>query len=135
MFPAPTPIAGLPLEYAACTIPGPPVARIKSASFIMILVISSEGLSIQAIISSGAPAATAASSTVLAASAVEFFARGWGLIIIPLRVLSASNVLKIAVDVGLVVGITAAITPIGSAIRVIPYSLSSSITPQVVVSL
>ena len=98
-------------------------------------VISSDGLSIQAIISSGAPAATAASSTVFAASAVEFFARGWGLIIIPLRVLSASNVLKIAVDVGFVVGITAAITPIGSAIRVIPYSLSSSITPQVFVSL
>ena len=116
-------------------MPGPPVARIISASFMMKFVISREGLSIQTMISSGAPAATAASSTVFAASAVEPFARGWGLIIIPLRVLSASSVLKIAVEVGLVVGITAAITPIGSAISVMPYCLSSSITPQVLVSL
>ena len=116
-------------------MPGPPVARIISASFMMKFVISREGLSIQTMISSGAPAATAASSTVFAASAVESFARGWGLIIIPLRVLSARSVLKIAVEVGLVVGITAAITPIGSAISVMPYCLSSSITPQVLVSL
>ena len=40
-----------------------------------------------------------------------------------------------AVEVGLVVGITAAITPIGSAIFLIPYVLSSSIKPQVGVSL
>ena len=38
----------------------------------------------------------------------------------PLRVFSAIRVLKIAVDVGLVVGITAAIRPIGSAIFLIP---------------
>ena len=50
---------------------------------------------------------------------------------IPFLVLSASSVLKIAVDVGLVVGITAAITPTGSAILFIPNALSSSITPQV----
>ena len=42
--------------------------------------------------------------------------------------------MDIAVDVGLVVGITAATTPIGSAILVIPNALSSSITPQVLVS-
>ena len=42
---------------------------------------------------------------------VEFFARGCGLIIQPLRVLRQINVLKIAVDVGLVVGITAPIIP------------------------
>ena len=41
------------------------------------------------------------------------------------------NVLKIAVDVGFVVGITAATRPIGSAIFLIPNALSSSITPHV----
>ena len=50
-------------------------------------------------------------------------------------VFKASKHLKIAVEVGLVVGITAAITPIGSAILFIPYDLSSSITPQVFVFL
>ena len=38
----------------------------------------------------------------------------------PFRVFNASRVLKIAVDVGLVVGITAAITPMGSAIFLMP---------------
>ena len=37
-----------------------------------------------------------------------------------LRVFNASNVLKIAVDVGFVVGMTAATSPIGSAIFLIP---------------
>ena len=100
----------------ACTMPGPPVARMMSASFITRLVISSEGTSIQAMISSGAPAATAASSTTLAAAMVDFLARGWGLMMMPLRVFRAIRVLKMAVEVGLVVGITAAITPMGSAI-------------------
>ena len=53
----------------------------------------------------------------------------------PLRVFKAIRALKIAVDVGFVVGITAAITPIGSAIFCMPYALSSSITPQVFVFL
>ena len=39
---------------------------------------------------------------------------------IPFLVFNAINVLNIAVDVGFVVGITAAITPIGSAIFLIP---------------
>jgi len=68
----------------------------------------------------GAPAATAASSTTLAAAMVLSFARGCGLIIIPLRVFKQIKVLKIAVEVGFVVGITAATTPIGSAMRLIP---------------
>ena len=69
---------------------------------------------------SGAPALIAASSTSFAAAIVDCFARGCGLTIIALRVLRAINVLNIAVDVGLVVGITAPITPIGSAIFLIP---------------
>ena len=32
VLPAPTPSAGLPEEYAARTMPGPPVARMMSAS-------------------------------------------------------------------------------------------------------
>ena len=44
---------------------------------------------------------------------------------IPLRVFKEISVLNIAVEVGLVVGITAATTPIGSATLVIPYALSS----------
>ena len=100
-----------------------------------VFVISKDGTSIHEIMFSGAPASTAASKTVFAASIVLFFARGCGLIIIPLRVLRARSVLKIAVDVGFVVGITAATTPIGSAIFLIPYALSSSITPQVFVFL
>ena len=51
--------------------------------------------------------------------------------IIPFLVFNAIRDLKIAVDVGFVVGMTAAITPIGSAIFVMPAALSSSTTPQV----
>ena len=54
---------------------------------------------------------------------------------IALRVLRAIRHLKIAVEVGFVVGITAAITPIGSAIFLSPKALSYSITPQVLVFL
>ena len=134
-LPAPTPSAGFPLEYADLTIPGPPVARIISAVDISRFVSSKLGTSIQAIISSGAPASTAASKISLAAAIVLFFALGCGLIIIPFLVFKASKHLKIAVEVGLVVGITAATTPMGQAIFSIPFASSLSITPQVFVSL
>ena len=75
-FPGPTPIAGLPEEYAAFTMPGPPVAKITSTDFINSLESSMVGSSMQPIMPSGAPAFTAASRTILAASAVHFFARG-----------------------------------------------------------
>ena len=84
---------------------------------------------------SGAPAVTAASNTTFAAAMVDFFALGCGLMIMPFLVLSEISVLKIAVEVGFVVGITAATRPIGSATFLIPYSLSSSKTPQVLVCL
>ena len=57
--PVPAPLA--PEEYAARTIPGPPVARMQSLSRMTRLVISRDGSSIQPMISSGAPARTAAS--------------------------------------------------------------------------
>ena len=120
VLPGPTPKAGFPLEYAAFTIPGPPVAKIISADCINKLLNSKDGTSIHEIIPSGAPASTAASNTIFAASIVHFLALGCGLIIIPFLVFKANNVLKIAVEVGFVVGITAAITPIGSAILFIP---------------
>ena len=120
VLPAPTPIAGLPEEYAARTMPGPPVARIMSASRITRFVMSRLGTSIQFIMPSGAPAFTAASRTTFAAAIVLAFALGCGEIMIALRVLSAKRHLNIAVEVGFVVGITAAITPIGSAILFIP---------------
>ena len=110
--------------YAAFTIPGPPVASIVSAFCIRYVVSSNEGVSIQETMPCGAPASTAACNKSFAVSIVEFFALGCGLIIIPLRVFSANKILNIAVDVGLVVGITAAITPIGSAIFLMPYVLS-----------
>ena len=76
VLPAPTPRAGLPDEYAALTMPGPPVARMISASLMRRLVMSRLGTSIQLMIFSGAPAATAASSTSFAAAMVDFFALG-----------------------------------------------------------
>ena len=54
---------------------------------------------------------------------------------IPFLVLREIRVLKIAVEVGLVVGITAPTTPIGSAIFSMPYASSRSITPHVFVCL
>ena len=96
---------------------------------------STEGSSIQAIRPSGAPALTAASKTILAASIVHFLALGCGENTRAFLVFKAINDLKIAVEVGLVVGITAAITPIGSATFLIPLALSSKITPAVFISL
>ena len=131
VLPAPTPNAGFPDEYAALTMPGPPVAKMMSASFIKRFVISRLGTSIQEMMFSGAPAATAASSTTFAAAIVDLRARGCGLMTIALRVLSAMRHLKIAVDVGFVVGMTAPIKPIGSATFLKPKALSSSRTPHV----
>ena len=95
---------------------------------------SRAGASIQPMMPSGAPASTAASSTIFAAAMVERFALWCGLIMMPLRVFRASRHLNIAVEVGFVVGIMAQMRPIGSAILVKPYCLSCSITPQVLLS-
>ena len=120
VFPAPTPRAGLPEEYAALTMPGPPVARMVSELLITSLVRSRLGTSIHPMIPSGAPAFTAASSTTLAAAMVHFFARGWGEMMMAFLVFRAIRHLKIAVEVGFVVGITAAISPRGSATFLMP---------------
>src|SRR5699024_9847068 len=102
------------------TIPGPPVARMMSASLMTVFVSSSDGVSIQPMIPSGAPAFTAASRTTFAAAMVHAFAAGWGLMIIAFLVFRQIRVLKIAVEVGFVVGMTAATSPIGSATFLMP---------------
>ncbi len=136
-LPAPTPIAGLPEEYAALTMPGPPVARISAipSCFISALESSTDGWSIQPMMSFGAPALTAASKTSLAASLVEFFARGCGEKMMPLRVLREIRDLKIAVEVGFVVGTIPQMIPTGSAIVIVPRLSSSSKMPHVFSSL
>ena len=53
----------------------------------------------------------------------------------PFLVFKHIKALKIAVEVGFVVGMTAPIMPIGSAISVKPNAVSRLITPQVFVSL
>ena len=123
-LPGPTPMAGFPEEYAAFTIPGPPVARITSTDFISSLESSMVGSSIHPIMPSGAPAFTAASSTILAASMVHFLALGWGLMMMAFLVFRQIRHLKIAVDVGFVVGMTAPTMPTGSAIFLMPYEVS-----------
>ena len=115
LLPGPTPRAGLPEEYAALTMPGPPVARMMSAERMSSAVMSSEGTSIQSMMPLGQPAASAASRTMRAASAVHFLARGCGEMRMALRVFRQMSVLKMAVEVGLVVGMTAATRPRGSA--------------------
>lgn len=63
-----------------------------------------EGFSIQEMVPGGAPAASAASATILAAAIVAMRARGWGHSTRLLRVLRHSSALKMVVEVGLVVG-------------------------------
>ena len=101
--------------------------------FIKALVASIDGCSIHWTQFSGAPAAIAASRTIRAACADDSCADGWKAKIIGLRVLREINDLKIAVEVGLVVGVIPQTTPTGSAINVKPVTSSSSITPTVFV--
>src|ERR1035437_6933334 len=118
-------------------MPGPPVARIRLILLwcIRYCDFSTVGASIQPMISFGAPASTAASRRIFAAAIVLFAARGCGEKIIPFLVFRLIRALNIAVEVGLVVGIIPAITPMGSAILRIPADRSSSIIPQVFSSL
>src|SRR5665647_3921588 len=85
----------------------PPVARMSETSgwFMSAPVASSEGISTHCTQCSGAPAATAASRTILAAAIEHSRALGWKPKMIGLRVLIAMSDLKIAVDVGLVTGV------------------------------
>ena len=113
----------------------PPVARIVATPswFIRALVASIEGWVIHCTQFSGAPAAIAASRTIRAAWADDSWADGWKAKTIGFRVFKEINALKIAVEVGLVVGVIPQTTPTGSAIRVKPVTSSSEMTPTVLV--
>ena len=123
----------MPEEYAAVTMPGPPVARIVAipGCFISAPVASMDGCSIHWMQFSGAPASMAASRTMRAASAEHFWANGWKPKTIGQRVFSAISDLKIAVEVGLVTGVTPATTPTGSATSSMPMTSSSRMMPTV----
>jgi len=98
-------------------MPGPPVARIRftPGCCMSIRLRSAVGSSIQPMMCSGAPAATAASRMIRAASLVERQALGWGEKMMALRVFSDRSDLKMAVEVGLVVGMIPAMMPMGAA--------------------
>ena len=100
-------------------MPGPPVARVMLMSrwAMRYWEPSTVGLSIHPMIPSGAPAFTAASWISFAAITVHFFARGWGEKMMPFFVFRARRALKMAVEVGFVVGMIPASTPMGSAMR------------------
>ena len=95
-LPGPTPIAGLPEEYAARTTATPPVARMTSvrASVISASMSGTDGSSTHCTTPSGAPAATAASASTRAASEQHSLAAGCGLTTTALRVSSDRMILK-----------------------------------------
>jgi hypothetical protein len=63
----------------------------------------------------GIPARSPASAMMRTVSTQHFAADGWGATMMPLRALTAISTLKMAVEVGLVLGVSAATTPIGQA--------------------
>ena len=132
-LPEPTPNAGFPELYAARTIGFEPVASMTAVSLCLMssFVPSIVGVESAAMRCFGAPAFSAASRMTFIASSVQREARGWGLATMALRALTAMIDLNITVDVGFVEGISAATTPIGSAIVKIWRSRSSAMTPTV----
>ena len=83
----------------------------------------------------GMPAASPAATITLTASAVQFLADGCGATMTALRALTPIRILKIAVEVGLVDGVSATITPTGQPISTILFTSSRRSTPQVGTSL
>ncbi len=130
-LPGPTPNAGLPDEYAARTRPIPPVARITAVClcFIKLSVPSIVAVVMQPTASAGRPSLTPASRITRAVSLIHFAADGCGDSTTALRDLIAIRILKIAVEVGLVEGMTPATTPRGLAISTT--SFDSETTPLV----
>ena len=86
-------MAGVPEEYAAWTMPEPPVAIIRSTFFIRTSEISRVGVSIQLMTCSGIPACMAASRMIFAAAMEHFTAWGWGERMIAFLVFRASMIL------------------------------------------
>src|SRR3990170_1958733 len=81
--------------------------------------------------SGGAPAEPRVSAITRVAAAEASAPLGWGAITMALRDLIARSALKKTVETGFVTGISAAITPTGSAISTSPRSGQEEITPAV----
>src|SRR5215216_8170192 len=96
----------------------PPVARITATylCFINSCVPGSVTFVIQEISPLGIPARSPASAMIRIVSAQHFAANGCGATTIAFFALTEINVLYIVVDVGFVLGVNAATTPIGQAI-------------------
>ena len=132
-LPGPTASVGLPEEYAARTIAEPPVAITTAIRrwLISSRVPSSVVPEMHWIKPAGAPASSAASDMMRAVSAPQRRPRGCGACTIALPALTAESVLKMTVEVGLVTGISAATTPIGSPIATTLVVSSRHSTPSV----
>src|SRR5215217_4277928 len=79
----------------------------------------------------GIPARSPASAIMRIVSAQHFAAKGWGATTIAFFAFTEIRVLYIVVDVGLVLGVKAATTPIGQAISYVCFCESLRITPTV----
>jgi hypothetical protein len=85
--------------------------------------------------SGGPPARSIARRITSTVSPMQRLARGCGLITIAFLPLTAISALKIAVEVGLVVGMTPATTPTGVATSITPFLSSRATMPTVFSSL
>ncbi len=120
-LPAPAPIAFLPLDSTAFTMPGPPVATRRRTSLccIIALVFSIDGSITVTIRFGGAPAATSAWLSLRISQWLTFVARGCGLNTTALPAASMPMPLLMIVSVGFVVGVIAPITPNGEISTVV----------------
>ena len=114
-FPAPAPIAFLPLERAVLTTPGPPVATIIRIIgwFNIMFVFSIEGASTVVTRFAGAPASASALLIVWIMYRHTSRARGWGLNTTLFPAASIPIELQMMVSVGFVVGVIDPMTPKG----------------------
>ena len=122
---------GLPASFAAATAFGPPVVQMKSTPgwWKRYWDTSSVGSGTTCSAFGGRPAASPASWSSCTVRSAQRAARAEGLNTIALRVFAATIDLNSTVEVGLVIGVSASTTPIGSATSWMPRSGSSAITP------
>src|SRR5512139_2974509 len=111
----------------------PPVARIKATylCFINSCVPCKETLVMLETSPFGMPARSPASAMMRTVSAQHLAAKGCGAIMIAFLALTEINVLYIVVEVGFVLGVNAATTPIGQAMSYVCFCGSLRITPTV----
>ena len=112
-LPDPAPMAFLPLESTMLTICGPPVATniVMSGWLMSFLVVSGVGFAMRVMRLAGAPVAIIARLRTSTNQALRCRALGWGLKTTVLPAESMPMVLQMMVSVGLVVGVTAPMTP------------------------